>query len=107
MKNNIKLPGYGVHIIAVLIFTALSYVYFFPVIEGKILKANDSMVSRISSKEIQDFREETGKEPLWTNSMFSGMPAYLISTKYPGNLFKKLDLALRTFGCPYPYCSSQ
>lgn len=88
------------HIVALVVFIVISFIYFYPVIQGKVLKANDSMVSRISSKEIMDFREKTGKEPLWTNSMFSGMPAYLISTKYPGNLFKKLDLVLRAFKMP-------
>jgi len=88
------------HLVAVTLFIVIPFAYFYPVLEGKVLKANDSMVSRISSKEIADFREKTGKEPLWTNSMFSGMPAYLISTQYPGNLFKKLDLILRSFKMP-------
>ncbi len=83
-----------------MLFTVIAFVYFYPVLEGRTLKANDSMVSRISSKEIMDYREKTGKEPLWTNSMFSGMPAYLISTKYPGNLFKHLDHILRVFKMP-------
>ena len=88
------------HLTALIVFLALSYIYFYPVLEGKVLKANDSMVSKINSKEIQDFREKTGKEPLWTNSVFSGMPAYLISTKYPGNLLKHADTFLRIFKMP-------
>jgi len=54
IKNTIKswLP----HLAAVIIFTIISFAYFYPVIEGKVLRANDSMVSRINSKEIQDFR---------------------------------------------------
>ena len=88
------------HIIALLLFTLISFVYFYPVLEGKVLKANDTMVSNINSKEIRDYREQFNKEPLWTNSVFSGMPAYLISTKYPGNLFKNADLALRAFKMP-------
>src|SRR5512133_2956641 len=88
------------HLIAVLIFTLVSFAYFYPVLEGKVLKANDSTVSSINSKEIQDFRAKTGKEPLWTNSMFSGMPAYLISTLYPGNLVKHADTLLRQYGMP-------
>ena len=88
------------HVCAVVIFTVISFLYFYPVLEGKILRANDSMVFRISSKEIVDYREKTGEEALWTNSMFSGMPAYLISTKYPGNLFKALDVALRAYKVP-------
>lgn len=88
------------HIIALLLFTLISFVYFYPVLEGKVLKANDTTVSNINSKEIRDYREQFNKEPLWTNSIFSGMPAYLISTKYPGNLFKNADLALRAFKMP-------
>ncbi|HZL76222.1 MAG TPA: YfhO family protein, partial [Bacteroidales bacterium] len=88
------------HFLAVALFILVSFIYFYPVIEGKVLKANDSMVATINSKEITDFRAEYGKEPLWTNSLFSGMPAYLISTRYPGNLFKKADTVLRSMGMP-------
>lgn len=88
------------HITAVIIFTILAFVYFYPVLEGKILRANDTQVHNINSKEIQDYREKYGNEPLWTNSIFSGMPAYLISTKYPGNLIKYLDTVLRQYKMP-------
>ena len=88
------------HIIAVAIFIFISFAYFYPVLEGKVLKANDSTVSNINSKEIRDYREKFHKEPLWTNSIFSGMPAYLISAKYPGNLLKHADTALRVFKMP-------
>jgi hypothetical protein len=96
MKIKTILP----HVIALILFTVISFAYFYPVLEGKVLKANDSMVAKISSKEISDFRKEYGKEPLWTNSMFGGMPSYLISTKYTGNLFKHIDTALRSYGMP-------
>jgi hypothetical protein len=88
------------HIIAIILFIIISFAYFFPVLEGKTLKANDSMVSTINSKEIRDYREKYNQEPLWTNSIFSGMPAYLISVKFPGNLLKHLDTALRVFKMP-------
>ena len=100
MQLNDKIKPILPHLIAVLIFTVVSFAYFYPVLEGKVLKANDSTVSRINSKEIQDFREKTGREPLWTNSIFSGMPAYLISTYYPGNLVKHADTFLRMFKMP-------
>ncbi|MDX9946342.1 MAG: hypothetical protein RBS38_03180 [Bacteroidales bacterium] len=98
IKDRIKpaLP----HVIALVLFTLISFVYFYPVLEGKVLKANDTTVSNINSKEIRDYREQFNKEPLWTNSIFSGMPAYLISTKYPGNLFKHADTVLRVFKMP-------
>jgi hypothetical protein len=99
IKDKIKpiLP----HLIAVLLFMVVSFVYFYPVLEGKVLKANDSTVTKINTKEIQDFRDKYGREPLWTNSIFSGMPAYLISTRYPGNLIKYADVTkLRKFKMP-------
>jgi hypothetical protein len=100
MQIKDKLKPILPHLIAVLIFTVVSFVYFYPVLEGKVLKANDSTVSKINTREIQDFREKTGREPLWTNSIFSGMPAYLISTLYPGNLIKHADTFLRSYGMP-------
>ena len=88
------------HLVAVIVFLTLTTVYFYPVLEGKVLHTNDGTVSKNSSKEINDFRDKYGKEPLWTNSMFSGMPAYLISIKYPGNLMKYADNILRIIKMP-------
>ncbi len=100
MQTKEKLRQYMPHIAAIVLFIVVSFAYFYPVLEGKILKANDSTVSRINSKEIHDFREDYGSEPLWTNSVFSGMPAFLISTLYPGNLIKYADRVLRIFKMP-------
>lgn len=100
MKTSIRFKAILPHLIAVILFTVLSFAYFYPVLEGKILRANDAMVSKINSKEIMDFRQKYDKEPLWTNSIFSGMPAYLISTRYPGNLFKYVDTVLRQYKMP-------
>jgi len=88
------------HLAAVLIFIVVSFAYFYPVLEGKKINAHDTKVFEASSKEIRDFRAEYGKEPLWTDSMFGGMPAYMISVKYPGNLFKHLDDFLKIFKTP-------
>jgi hypothetical protein len=98
MRNSIKpiLP----HLVAVILFIGISFAYFYPVLEGKVLKANDSTVSTVNSKEITDYRNEFNKEPLWTNSIFSGMPAYLISIRYPGNLMKHADTLLRILKMP-------
>jgi len=47
------------------------------------------------SKEILDFKKETGEQTLWTNSMFGGMPAYQISVQYTGNVIGYLDKVFR------------
>jgi hypothetical protein len=72
----------------ILAFFISMLIYFSPVLEGEELRQHDVIQYEGMSKEINDFREETGKEPLWTNSMFGGMPAYLISVRYNNMLSK-------------------
>ena len=88
------------HIIIVALFLLITIIYFYPVLEGKKLKTNDTTVFLSSSREIVDHRDKYGEEPLWTNSMFGGMPAYLISTLYPGNLISHIDSFLKAFKIP-------
>jgi hypothetical protein len=84
-----------------LLFVGISFAYFSPVLEGKRLDMPDIKNWKGMSKEVVDFRETTGEEALWTNSMFSGMPAYQISTKYKANLIQYIDKALM-LGLPRP-----
>ncbi len=79
------------HITAIIIFLTISLAYFSPVLEGKVLRQHDNIQYRGMSKEIVDFRVKYHKEPLWTNSMFGGMPAYLVSMVYSSNLFRYVD----------------
>jgi hypothetical protein len=79
-------------IIAILaIFIVTSFVYFSPLLEGKRILGSDVAQYKGMAEEINDYREDTGEEALWTNSMFGGMPAYLISVKYPGNILAKIQ----------------
>ncbi|MBD1398621.1 YfhO family protein [Pontibacter sp. JH31] len=88
------------HLIAILIFLALTAVYFAPVLfEGKAMAQHDILQFKGGAKEIQDYREATGEETLWTNSMFGGMPSYLINTRYPGD-FSGYIHTLLTFNLP-------
>jgi hypothetical protein len=98
IRNNLKkaVP----HLVAVAIFLFITILYFYPVLEGKVLNTNDGTVSRNSSKEISDFRARYNKEPLWTNSMFSGMPAYLISTRFTGNMMRYVNTFLLILRLP-------
>lgn len=92
-KNLLKKPL--PYIVALIVFLTITMVYFSPVFEGKVLKQSDITMFKGMSKEIVDFRAKTGKEPLWTNSMFGGMPAWQISVDYAGNKMKDLDRIIR------------
>ena len=89
------------HIVAFLIFIVITFGYMSPLIEGKRLKQGDRINHIGMSKEIADFRKEHNEEPLWTNSMFGGMPAFQISVLYPSNLVQYVDKIIR-LGLPRP-----
>ena len=74
------------YLVAVLVFVIMTVIYVSPVLEGKRLMQSDIIKWRGMAKEIADFREATGEEALWTNSMFGGMPAYQISVIYGNNI---------------------
>jgi len=82
---------------AIAIFLVLALAYFSPLLEGKKLKQSDITQFKGMSKEISDFRDKTGEEALWTNSMFGGMPAYQISVQYKGNVLRYLDQLLQLY----------
>ena len=89
------------YISAVVIFLIITLVYFSPLLEGKKLKQHDITMFKGMSKEIADYRDATGEEALWTNSMFGGMPAWQISVKSSGNLTSYISKAV-SLGLPYP-----
>jgi hypothetical protein len=89
------------HLIVILLFVGISFAYFSPVLQGKHLDMPDIKHWKGMSKEISDFRESTGQEALWTNSMFSGMPAYQISVRYKANLINYVDKIIK-LGMPRP-----
>jgi hypothetical protein len=67
------------HFAAVILFLLLPIIYFSPVLENKQLNQHDSMTYAGMSKEIVDYNKKSDDLALWTNSMFGGMPAYLIA----------------------------
>ena len=85
------------YLAAVAIFVVISLAYFSPLLEGKKLKQSDITQFKGMSKEISDFRDATGQEALWTNSMFGGMPAYQISVQYKGNVLRYLDQLMQLY----------
>lgn len=85
----------------VFVFAGIALAYMHPLLKGKELFQSDIVNFLGMSKEIVDFREETGEEALWTNSMFGGMPAYQISVLYPNN-WSQRALKFVKLGIPKP-----
>ncbi|WP_099291171.1 YfhO family protein [Butyricimonas sp. Marseille-P3923] len=85
-----KLKSFYPYLVAFILFVVIAYAYFPALFEGKIVMQSDISSWRGAANEIIQFREQTGEEPLWTNSMFSGMPTTMISTEYKGNYLKNV-----------------
>ena len=66
------------HITAIILFLLLPIIYFSPVLENKQLSQHDSQTYIGMSKEIVDYNKKSDDLALWSNSMFGGMPSYLI-----------------------------
>lgn len=89
------------HASAIALFAIITLVYFKPLLQGKELRQHDIAMHRGMSKEIADYREKNNSEPLWTNAMFGGMPAYQVSTKYPGNWLDGFESLFKLY-LPHP-----
>ena len=67
------------HIIAVVIFLLVAVIFCKPAIEGKVVFQHDLQGWRGMVQQSVEFKEKYGHYPLWTNSLFSGMPAFQIA----------------------------
>lgn len=85
MDFNSVLKKVGPCLLVILIGLFCVMGYFSPLIKGKELSQGDIDHHKGMSREIADYRAAQGEEPLWTESMFGGMPAYQISQINSGN----------------------
>ena len=99
MKTDLKrfLP----HVIAVVTLLVIAMVYFSPALSDYRVFQSDIQQHKGMSNEVVDFRDEFDSEPLWTNSMFGGMPATQISVVYESNLLRHVNSAIQ-LGLPHP-----
>lgn len=67
------------HIIAVFIFLVVAIIYCKPVLNGKVLQQSDVTQWKGIAQNSFQYKEQHGHFPLWTNSIFGGMPAYQIT----------------------------
>ena len=80
------------YVFAVVLFVALGYGFAPDVLKGKIVNQSDIASWFGMSREITLYGDAHPHEDpaLWTNAMFSGMPAFPISVVYKGDVTKYL-----------------
>ena len=90
------------HLIAVVIFLVVAVIYCQPALQGKVLQQPDIQGWKGMAQQSFEFKEKYGHMPYWTNSMFSGMPAYLIAYETPNKISIGYLHNILTLGLPQP-----
>lgn len=92
------------HAIAIAIFLIVALLYCKPALEGKVLQQSDIMQWKGMSADLNRYKETHGEVSLWTKSMFSGMPGYLIATQTNNDVPYLFAQALSLFlGKPFQF----
>ncbi len=73
------------HLLAFVLIMLVIFAYFTPLFNGKVLKQYDVLQWKATFQEIAQFEKASGERTFWTNSIFAGMPSYLIGATYHGN----------------------
>lgn len=90
------------HLISLIVFISLTTYLFSPVFfENKEIKQHDIEQWKYSANETIEFRKNNNEEALWSNSMFSGMPAYLIDIKWSNYIISNIHKIYSVF-FPHP-----
>ncbi|HVG15928.1 MAG TPA: hypothetical protein VM935_13235, partial [Chitinophagaceae bacterium] len=90
------------HSIAIVIFLLVAVIYCKPVFDGKVLQQNDVTQWRAMAQNSFKYKEAHGHFPLWTNGMFSGMPAYQIAMESQNAISPGIFYSILTLGLPKP-----
>ena len=92
------------HIVAIAIFLVIAIVYCKPALDGKVVYQQDVIGWKGTAQQSFEFNEKHGHFPLWTESTFSGMPAYTIAMEATSGISTRYLIYLVTFNLPKPIC---
>ncbi len=68
------------HAVAVVVFIVVAVIYCKPTLEGKVLQQTDVTQWKGMAQNSFEYQKKHGHFPLWSNGIFSGMPAFQITS---------------------------
>lgn len=90
------------HVIAVVLFLVVAIVYCKPALQGMVVNQLDTQGYRGMAQQSFEYKEKYGHFPLWTESMFGGMPAYMIALEQRSPVTLGYLTYVVTLGLPAP-----
>jgi len=91
------------HAIVIIGFALGSVLYFYPILQGKVIYQSDIVQYRGMSKQYLEYQDSKGEGVYWTDSAFGGMPTYQLGAEYPNHWIKYIDKGLRFLPRPADY----
>lgn len=99
----LKRPAVWGTIVAIAVMALLSLTYFYPdAFDGNQLRQPDMQQGAANSHELAEYAAATGETSYWTNSLFSGMPAFQITPSYPSTGLFSWITTVYGLGLPAP-----
>jgi hypothetical protein len=89
-----KLPLIKQLLIPIIALLAINYLFFYPVFQGKVLEQDDMIQGALINRQVDEFYEKDGTVLLWTDVLFSGMPAVQVAMRYPNNFITYIQKSL-------------
>lgn len=99
MKNSL-LKNALPHLIAIIVFLAVSVFFCQPVLDGNVLNQHDNVSWKGMAQNAFEYKERTGHFPLWNPNLFSGMPNYQVAIE--GKSVMPDMIKILTLGTPKP-----
>ncbi|MBS1949079.1 MAG: YfhO family protein [Bacteroidetes bacterium] len=90
------------HVIAIAVFFVMAAVYCKPAFDGKVVSQSDAIGWKGMAQQSIEYKEKNGHFPLWTESGFSGMPAYTIAMEGGSKITTIYFYYLLILGLPMP-----
>ncbi len=88
------------HIIAIVVFIAVSMAFCWPAVQGEVLDQHDTVGWKGMAQNSIEYYEKTGKFPLWNPNLFSGMPNYQVAMR--GKTILPDTIKVLSIGLPKP-----
>ena len=95
MFYSLQLRSLFPHVIVTLFFVVISLAYFYPLLSGKSLVQSDIVQFKGMQRQVLEHRATFDEEPYWIDNAFVGMPTYQITPRYPFDILRYIDGALR------------
>lgn len=92
------------HLIAIGVFLIVAVVYCRPALQGKVVSQSDVQQWKAMAQQSFEYKEKYGHFPLWTESSFSGMPAYTIAIDASTRIYYAYLTHLLYLELPQPIC---